>query len=147
MANRAVRRLSIPTGDGQTSLVVPRFPELPSIRSIGLSQSGPAWTNAPHSHAEYELHFVRRGKGTLTAQGRRFAVASGDIYLFRPCESHGGFTDAKDPAQVLYLAFTVPAALRGEVFTSVQNKPLFLHEDVAELRASLRTLGDSLAAL
>ncbi|MBA2481931.1 MAG: AraC family ligand binding domain-containing protein [Planctomycetes bacterium] len=156
MAKRPVRRLAIPAGDGASGIVTARALAMPEVRFVGLTQVGPQWSDRPHTHDEYEIHFVRRGRGTLRAGGRSYPVYAGDIYLFRPAEVHGGETSAEDPAQVLYLGFTLPAMMRAQLFPRLDDEPVFLHTrprvaggstaEAGELRSALQTLAEDLVA-
>ena len=145
MAKRILRRLPVPAGTGSVALFVPKFPELPRVICMGLSQSGRRWSQPEHAHDVCEVHFVRCGSGTLIFRGKRYAIKTGDVYAFRPAEFHGGITNPVDPAQVLFVQFVIPPSLQPAIFGPLGKSPVFSDEDATELRSTLQTLADELA--
>ena len=43
-----------------------------------------AWTTVRHSHTNYELHIISRGKGTLVTDEGKFEINGGTIYMTGP---------------------------------------------------------------
>lgn len=150
MNKRPIRRIKIPLGAGSEGLSVSLNIELPRVTSIGLVQVGPKWkVQTPHSHGEYEVHFVRRGQGEIIHLGKPFPLKAGDIYLFKPGESHGcGSTKPIDPLQIFYLQFKVPKELESVFVSSTKPQPLFLdHLVKKEVQIALSNLADEFLSL
>jgi AraC-like DNA-binding protein len=115
---------------------------------MGLAQSGPRWAQTDHAHANCsEVHLVRRGGGMVRHKGRLFKTVTGDVYLFRPAEPHGGETSFDDPAQIFYMAVEIPPALLDSVFAPLGGSPIYPEESATELRAALQALSDELVML
>jgi AraC-like DNA-binding protein/mannose-6-phosphate isomerase-like protein (cupin superfamily) len=154
MGEKPIRRMPIPRGAETVGLYLSE-PELPVVRSLGLVQVGPGWKQSPHAHGEYEVHYVRRGKGELIHDGRLYPVKAGDVYLFRPGETHGcARVEAADPVQVLFLCARFPPGLERTLADSADSarsagrSPLFLTDRGAvELRSALRALAEELVTL
>ncbi len=66
-------------GDFETDIAFVDYVELPAGTSIGV-----------HRHGENEeIYFVVEGAGTMTTNGERFSVATGDLIVNRRGWSHG----------------------------------------------------------
>lgn len=62
-----------------------------------------------HSHAKnsYELHFIDRGKGTLTVSSQNFKLGSGSLFVTGPNVMHKQIPDETDPMHELCLYLVI----------------------------------------
>jgi AraC-like DNA-binding protein len=63
-----------------------------------------------HIHETFEISYIHSGRGFWNAEGHQYHLRPGDIYIIRPGEIHGGYTDPDDPYHVFVLGID-PSAL------------------------------------
>ena len=69
--------------------------------------------NVPmHWHTEFELDYIRKGKGYFFCGDDRFAVSEGDVFVIQPNTMHASYMT--DDCQLWYDAFVFNAAMLGE---------------------------------
>ena len=66
-----------------------------------------AWRWAPPALPDFDLWFVRNGRGELKLNGRRFALSSGVCFVLRPGCRPLGWHDPQHPLQVFFCHFTL----------------------------------------
>ena len=66
-----------------------------------------AWNTVRHSHTNYELHIISRGKGTLVTDEGKFEINGGTIYLTGPGVYHSQYSGADDPMDECALRFNL----------------------------------------
>ncbi|MGY4759261.1 AraC family transcriptional regulator [Paenibacillus caseinilyticus] len=62
-----------------------------------------------HSMKSYELHYIPRGQGTLVANGRKYAIHPGSLYMTGPDIAHEQITVLSDPMAEYCICFEVLA--------------------------------------
>lgn len=58
-----------------------------------------------HKQVCYEISYIVSGKGWFAANGHRYEVEEGDIFIGAPGDLHSGGADAIDPYRFVYFAF------------------------------------------
>ena len=66
-----------------------------------------AWNTVRHSHTNYELHIISRGKGTLVTDEGKFEINGGTIYMTGPGVYHSQYSGADDPMDECALRFNL----------------------------------------
>ncbi|MBR3750523.1 MAG: helix-turn-helix transcriptional regulator [Clostridia bacterium] len=59
----------------------------------------PIWRVGPHSHLDFELHFIASGQGSVDIDGESFWVKGGDLFITGPGVVHSQYTDPSDPME------------------------------------------------
>jgi mannose-6-phosphate isomerase-like protein (cupin superfamily) len=78
-------------GDFETDLVFVEYVEVPPQTSIGLHRHGD----------DEEIYVLIHGRGTMTIEGERHPVASGDLILNRRNWTHGLENDSSEPIRMI----------------------------------------------
>jgi hypothetical protein len=60
-----------------------------------------------HSHGSYELHYIPSGRGLLVAEGERYPITSGTLFMTGPGVSHEQITDPEDPMAEYCIFFEI----------------------------------------
>jgi AraC-like DNA-binding protein/mannose-6-phosphate isomerase-like protein (cupin superfamily) len=60
-----------------------------------------------HSHGSYELHYIPSGQGTLVAQGERFHLTPGTLFMTGPDVAHEQIPNHSDPMAEYCIFFEV----------------------------------------
>lgn len=60
-----------------------------------------------HSHNSYELHYIPAGQGILYAQGERYAITPGTIYVTGPDIVHEQLPHPEDPMAEYCIFFEI----------------------------------------
>src|SRR4051794_13247501 len=64
-----------------------RFP--PYITLAHIFHAPPNWSFANRTLKQYALNYVIDGQGEFTAEGSVYQVGKGDVFFYRPYETHG----------------------------------------------------------
>ena len=68
-----------------------------------------------HNHAEYEFHFIPRGKGKVILEDQAFKLAEGMFYLTGPGVMHYQEADAKEGMDELCLHVDITNKFRSDI--------------------------------
>jgi AraC-like DNA-binding protein/quercetin dioxygenase-like cupin family protein len=85
---------------------------------------------APHTHEFWEVVYVRRGRGEHRVGERRFAMATGDVYVIRPGERHSYGPRTGETTRIVNVLWMpalldgMPAEPGGAIFTEPDRSPL-----------------------
>lgn len=94
-----------------------RDPDLP-LAVLKSTHSGPM---TPHSHAFYELVYVRRGRGIHHIDERPYPIIAGDFYLMRPGDAHRYEVD-RDSVEIINILF-IPELFSAEDWKQIRSLP------------------------
>ena len=73
----------------------------------------PQWQLGPHSHSDFELHFITAGRGQISMEGNEFTVRKGDFYITGPRITHWQITDPSDPME----EYCIECEMQDSVFS------------------------------
>lgn len=120
------------------------LPEFPALTHVHESHCTPDHDLAPHQHPIFEICYIAHGRGAWFAEGHRYALQPGDLYVTKPGEVHGGRTDAEQPLKIFVCGID-PGALP---FARVPKAALPGPEgDVGEAYRQTRSLDEDFRAL
>ncbi|GGD54010.1 helix-turn-helix transcriptional regulator [Paenibacillus nasutitermitis] len=74
---------------------------------MGYVAPKPGWYIAPHSHQQYELHFITKGKGINWLEKDQFDLVPQMVYMAPPGEIHEQQSDMVDPMEIFFLPFSL----------------------------------------
>lgn len=94
-----------------------RDPELP-LAVLNSTHSGPM---TAHTHAFYELVYVRRGRGIHHIDERPYPIIAGDFYLMRPGDAHRYEVD-RGAVEIINILF-VPELFSGDDWKQIRSLP------------------------
>ena len=94
-----------------------RDPELP-LAVLNSTHSGPM---PAHTHAFYELVYVRRGRGIHHIDERPYPIIAGDFYLMRPGDAHRYEVD-RGAVEIINILF-IPKLFSGDDWKQIRSLP------------------------
>lgn len=77
------------------------------VHFLGYVAPKPGWYIGPHSHQQYEMHFITRGKGRNRLATEELALYPHVVYMAPPHEIHEQFSDLDDPMEIFFMPFTI----------------------------------------
>lgn len=101
-----------------------------------------------HSHRSYEIHYISKGKGILTADGRTYPLEPGSLFLTGPNVEHGQIPDDQDPMLEDCLYFSLepqPDAARCEITSIYLQNPFWIGTDKQNLAKIIEMIREELS--
>lgn len=86
------------------------LPEFPALSHVGEAVCSPTHFLRQHIHETFEICYIHAGCGEWNAAGQTHVIASGDLYIVKPGEVHGGRADKNNPYHVFAVGID-PSAL------------------------------------
>lgn len=87
-------------------VALPSFdPQIDEVLFSGISQTNPLHELGPLIHSYHLVHYVIRGKGTMTLKKHTYHLQSGDSFFIFPDESVHYIADEFDPWYYCWIAF------------------------------------------
>lgn len=83
----------------------PRLLDCVTLYQIGDIGCDKGYVVGKHVQTCYEISYVVSGRGWFSADGRRYPVEAGDVFVSLPRQVHGGRADSADPFRYFYLGF------------------------------------------
>ncbi|MBP1993741.1 AraC family transcriptional regulator [Paenibacillus eucommiae] len=77
------------------------------VNHLGYVAPKPGWYIAPHSHQQYEMHFITRGKGINKLKEGQAEFYRNVVYMAPPGEVHEQFSDLSDPMEIFFIPFSI----------------------------------------
>lgn len=90
-----------------------------------------------HGNRFYEAHLVCGGKGVLIADGKRYDLSEGVLYMTGPLVEHEQLTDSSEPMDEFCLQFKLTEMKRGREGKSserLKNTPFWIGKDTQNTR-------------
>lgn len=79
--------------------------EIDSIVTIHYFEFDDSYVDMPEEHAFWELVFIDRGECRIVADGSRFVLKQGQLYVHRPFENHMIVPEKGIPSNVFIISF------------------------------------------
>ncbi|WP_246245992.1 AraC family transcriptional regulator [Paenibacillus lemnae] len=109
-----------------------------------------------HSHGSYELHYIPGGQGTLVAQGQRYSLIPGTLFMTGPDVAHEQIPVASDPMAEYCIFFQLlPGDSRQIInkhshhqllYELLINHPFWIGQDCEDLMTLFNMLAEELSA-
>lgn len=88
-----------------------------------------------HSHVgAYELCFIKRGEASWVAEGQKFTLSPGTLYMTWPDEVHGGEDDAMQKCEIYWVIFRLDPDRGSHGMSPVATRVLMEHLENLEGR-------------
>lgn len=91
----------------RTHYIPSKKPEIslhPRLLYAGVLKRSAKWREEPHNHAFLEVIFVKSGSGEAIVDGKRYALASGDILIYNAYTTHNEVSSERDPLEIYFFA-------------------------------------------
>lgn len=97
------------------------------VNYLGYVAPKPGWYIAPHSHQQYEMHFITKGKGINKFEYSQVEFYRNVVYMAPPGEIHEQFSDLSDPMEIFFMPFSI-AGLKRDLPRIYAPFPLIQNE-------------------
>jgi AraC-like DNA-binding protein len=111
------------------------------VHYLGYVAPKPGWFIAAHSHQQYEMHFITKGKGINKFVSGQIEFYKNVIYMAPPGEVHEQFSDLNDPMEIFFMPFSI-SGLKKDLPRIYAPFPLIQNE-----LQTIRQLQENLGAL
>lgn len=90
---------------------------------FGYQQCDPCHSFGPSVRTHWLLHYVHRGSGIFTKEGKTHRVGAGDIFVIRPYEETYYRADREDPWHYIWIGFLAEGDLPAPLQEAVIHCP------------------------
>jgi AraC-like DNA-binding protein len=111
------------------------------VNYLGYVAPKPGWYIGPHSHKQYEMHFITKGKGINKFESGQIEFYRNVVYMAPPGEVHEQFSDLNDPMEIFFMPFSI-SGLKKDLPRIYAPVPLIQNE-----LQTIRQLQENLGAL